>query len=72
MIPFILGVTGHRHLPVNSLPTIENRVRERLRELQRKLPNTRIIVASALAEGADRLVAQVALEEGIERALKGI
>jgi hypothetical protein len=66
VIPFILGVTGHRHLSVNSLPSIESGVRERLRELQHKLPNTRIIVASALAEGADRLVAQVALEEGIE------
>ena len=63
MIPFILGVTGHRYLPVKSLATIEHGVRERLRELQRKLPDTRIIVASALAEGADRLVAQVALEE---------
>ena len=66
MIPFILGVTGHRYLPVKSLATIGHGVRERLRELQRKLPDTRIIVASALAEGADRLVAQVALEEGIE------
>ncbi len=66
MIPFILGVTGHRYLPVKNLATIEHGVRERLRELQRKLPDTRIIVASALAEGADRLVAQVALEEGAE------
>lgn len=68
MIPFILGVTGHRNLPADDLPRIEGAVREQLLKLRYALPDTRIIVASAQAEGADRLVTRVALalNEGFE------
>ena len=66
MIPFVLGVTGHRHLPASDLVRVEDDVRKQLVKLKRLMPDTPIVVASALAEGADRLVAKVAMNEGLE------
>ena len=66
MISFVLGVTGHRSLPVSDLVKITDDVRKQLVRLQGLMPDTRIVVASALAEGADRLVADVALKAGFE------
>ena len=66
MIPFILGITGHRILSSNDLARIEGDVREQLVNLRRRMPDTKIVVVSAQAEGADRLVAKVAMKEGFE------
>jgi hypothetical protein len=69
-LPFRLwvGVSGHRDLPPD--PLLEERVRQVLDRLRRSLPASaqtplRLGVVSALAEGADRLVArEVLAEEG--------
>jgi len=58
----VIGVTGHRDLMEKDLPRLERAVREQLGKIQGSYPNTPFIVASPLAEGADRLVARIALE----------
>ncbi len=63
-LPLVVGVTGHRDLREEDLEGLRARVREVLRELQVAGPSTPLVVLSPLAEGADRLVAEVALEEG--------
>nr|MBW4053350.1 hypothetical protein [Pseudomonadota bacterium] len=65
-MPIVIGVTGHRHLRAVDLPTLRAHVRELFRQLRRRYPSTPLRIITALAEGADRLVADVALEEGHE------
>jgi hypothetical protein len=67
-LPLVIGVTGHRDLRDQDLAKLEREVsaiifRLRLDYLggERETP---IVVLSALAEGADRLVARVALAQG--------
>ncbi len=65
-IPLVVAVTGHRDLIADELPGIRERVAEFLATMQRDYPDRRLRVMSPLAEGADRLVAEVALELGID------
>src|SRR5438128_12320154 len=64
-IPLLVGVTGHRNLRGQDIPSLEQRVREVFQEYQTRYPHTPLILLSPLAEGADRLVGRVALEMGI-------
>lgn len=65
-VPLVVAVTGHRDLLPSELAGIRDRVRTMLLGLQTSYPDRRIRVMSALAEGADRLVARLALELGID------
>jgi hypothetical protein len=65
-IPLILGVTGHRDLRGEDVPSLQARVREIVQELQKLYPSSPLILLSSLAEGADRLAAHVALDLGID------
>ena len=65
-IPLVVAVTGHRDLVAAEIPGIRERVRRLFGELRRDYSERRLQVMSALAEGADQLVAEVALEMGIE------
>ena len=69
LAPLVIGVTGHRDLRDQDCEILSQRVRSLLLELKAKYPFTPIILLSALADGADRLVARVALEPGIEARL---
>ncbi len=64
VLPLIVGVTGHRDLRSEDVPKIEAMVRKILDEVQEQAPHTPLLVVSSLAEGADRLVARIALERG--------
>lgn len=64
-IPIVLGVTGHRDISDEDKEILGCRVREVFEELKDKYPKSPFILLSPLAEGADRLVAQVALDAGI-------
>jgi hypothetical protein len=64
-VPLVVAVTGHRDLVLAEVPAIRARVREFLRELCAAYPQRSVAVLSALAEGADRLVAGEALELGL-------
>ncbi len=65
-IPLVVAVTGHRDLVPSEVPAIRERVAHLLRLLQQNYPDRRLQVMSALAEGADQLVAEVALELNVE------
>lgn len=65
-IPFVIAVTGHRDLRSADVDQLKGRVRQVLNELADSIPSTPLLVLTGLAEGSDQLVAQVALEIGIE------
>jgi hypothetical protein len=65
-LPLVLAVTGHRDLVNSELDLIRERVRFLLVDLDARYPERRLRVLSALAEGADRLVARIAIDLGIE------
>ena len=64
-VPLIFGVTGHRDLREEDIVKLEKSVFNILKEYKTKYPHTEIIVISALAEGADMLVARIAKKLGI-------
>ena len=61
-IPLVIGVTGHRDLVAEEYPLLEQRVREFFEGLRTRYPGVSLELLSPLAEGADRLVARVALD----------
>jgi hypothetical protein len=67
-LPLVIGVTGHRDLREEDVPQLEAEVERIIAGLRSDYldddSETPIIVLSALAEGADRLVARVALRQG--------
>ena len=67
-LPLFIGVTGHRNLDPAQIPAIQHLLRSFLDELTAAAPATPIVVLSQLAEGADQLVASLALRAGFESA----
>jgi hypothetical protein len=65
-VPLVIGVTGHRDLVAAEIPQITKQVRDLLHSLQERYPHLPIRVMTSLAEGADTLVADLALELGCE------
>jgi hypothetical protein len=63
--PFIVGVTGHRDLPPDELLALRGAVTDFVHQLRERLPDTELRIAVGMAEGADLLVAQTALELGV-------
>ncbi|MEJ2089952.1 MAG: hypothetical protein P8Y69_16045, partial [Gammaproteobacteria bacterium] len=64
-IPLVVGVTGHRDLLASEEEGIKQRVREFLTGLEQTFPELPLMVMTPLAEGADRIAAEVAHELGI-------
>jgi hypothetical protein len=64
LAPLVIGVTGHRDLRPEDVPRLEEVVGQVIKKLKEDSPNTPLVLLSALAEGADRLVAGVALALG--------
>lgn len=64
-LPLVIGVTGHRDLRAEDVAKLERLVRRIIEEFKSDLPNTPLTLLSALADGADRLVARVALDLGV-------
>lgn len=65
-IPFIVGVTGHRDLVEEEIPLLEKKLKEILQSIQMQCPHTPVALLTALAEGADRLAARIALKLGMK------
>lgn len=66
MLPLVVGVTGHRDLHLDRTGDVVARLRTFFGSLKRDYPHTPIVLLSSLAEGADRIVAQTALDSGAE------
>lgn len=64
-VPIIVGVTGHRTLRENDIPALRKAVKQELQKIQALCPNSRLILMTCLAEGADMLCADVATEMNI-------
>jgi hypothetical protein len=60
-LPLVVGVTGHRDLRPADVERLREEVEKIFARLEADYPHTPLIVLSALAEGADRLVAEVGL-----------
>jgi hypothetical protein len=65
LLPLVIGVTGHRDLRTEDVPRLEEAVRKIFADLRGLYPKTPLVLLSALAEGADRLAARVALEKDV-------
>lgn len=63
--PLVIGITGHRDIRSQDRDELESAVRSIFVELRTRYRSTPFMLLSALAEGADRLAARVALSEGI-------
>ena len=61
-ISFRIGVTGHRDILPEDVEGARQKSRELLSKIKSAMPATRITVISGLAEGADRIFAEAALE----------
>ena len=61
-----IGVTGHRDLLTDEIPALKENVREFFLQLRNSFPGLELQLINPLAEGGDRLVADVAQELGIE------
>lgn len=61
-VPIVIGVTGHRDL-VGNEATITDAVTKECRKLRAHYQHTPFLVISALAEGADQLVASIIMRE---------
>jgi hypothetical protein len=64
--PLLVGVVGHTRLRQEDVPLLSGKVREILQGFREKYPHTPVVVVSSLAEGADQICADVALELGME------
>ena len=65
-LPLVIAVTGHRDLKQSELGPIKEKVAAWLENLRERFPERRLRVMSSLAEGSDQLVAEIALQLGIE------
>lgn len=67
--PLVIGVSGHRDLREQDYVHLQNAVRRIFLELRNRYGSTSLILLSALADGADRLAAEVAFSEDIQARL---
>lgn len=63
--PFVFGVSGHRDAFAEDSPELQKQVRTIFDRFRLAYPNAAFELLSPLAEGADRLAAEVALRDGI-------
>jgi hypothetical protein len=63
--PLVIGITGHLDLRSDDLGPLSAAIKKKFLELKAEHRSTPLIVLSALAEGADRLAAEVALSSEV-------
>lgn len=61
-----VGVTGHRDLVAEEIPALKNIVQDFFLQLRKDYPGLVLQLINSLAEGSDQLVAEVAMDLGIE------
>lgn len=64
VIPVVVGVTGHRDLREEDLPRLRELAYAELKSIKDACPDSRPVILDSLAEGADMLCAEAALELG--------
>jgi len=66
LVPIIVGITGHRDIPVEDCQALKVQIQLIFDDLKKKYPLTPVSLISSLAEGADRIAAEVAIENSIK------
>jgi hypothetical protein len=61
LAPLVIGITGHRDIREEDRKSLEHKLKEVFLKLHKDYAATPLILVTALAEGADRLAAEVAL-----------
>lgn len=61
-VPITIGVTGHRNIHADAIEHISEQLKQLFSHFKQQFPETPLLLLSPLAEGADQLVAQIALE----------
>jgi hypothetical protein len=61
----VFGVAGHRDLNAADQDALRQKLAELFRQFQEAYPHSPLVLLSSLAEGADQLAAEVALEHGV-------
>ena len=64
-LTFVVGISGHRDIPKPLLPLIKEHVSAQLQQIKANFSSLPVELVCGLAEGADTLVAEVALELGM-------
>ena len=64
-IPLYIGITGHRDIRDEDKQRLKQLIKRIIEEKIAQCPNTPIAILTPLAEGADRLAANAALECGV-------
>lgn len=64
-LPIVIGVTGHRDVRPSDEPALATALEKIFARLQADYPYTPLLLLTPLAEGADRLAAEVALRLAI-------
>jgi hypothetical protein len=67
--PFVFGVSGHRDLVRTDLPELRKQLQTVFDRFRSAYPNASFELLTPLAEGADRIAAEVALASGIKLAV---
>lgn len=65
IVKFAIGVTGHRDCDAQTLPMVQKTVSNCLEDIQRGFTNSPVEIICGLAEGADTIVARIALDQGL-------
>ena len=65
-IPVVIGVTGHRNIKSGDREALKASVKDVLGKISAGCRNSEVVVMTALAEGADMLCAETALEAGLK------
>jgi hypothetical protein len=64
--PLVVGLSGHRNLYPGCEEQLARTVRSFLEDLKRRMPQTELRIMTGMAQGADLLVAEVALQQGLQ------
>jgi len=63
--PFMVGVSGHRDLDPDDITRLREAVTDFVQQLKTHLPDTELRLIVGMAQGADLLVAETALDLGV-------
>jgi len=65
LVPFVVAAAGHRDLRQQDTNELLAQTRTVLKQMRNRMPHTPLVLLNGLAEGADQLIAQAALLEGV-------
>ncbi|MAL03734.1 MAG: hypothetical protein CL625_05600, partial [Arenimonas sp.] len=60
LLNLVIGVTGHRDIPVEEHPALQARIVRLIESLRRDFPALPLLMLNPLAEGGDRIAARAA------------